>query len=377
MDQKSIALLEKLSNSFGPSGFERDPIQIIHQQVKNFCDTVYQDKLGSLLFEKKGTENLPVILLPGHVDEIGFVVSGIHEKGFLTFFTLGGWFDQTLLGQRVTVRGRDRDVPGVISVKPPHLLSPDERNKVIKKDKMFIDVGCTNKKEVEALGIRVGDPAIPASLFSIIKRKSFEDKNGKFIENNEVELAFGKAFDDRVGAFMAAEVIKRLYEDKTAHPNTVIGAATVQEEVGLRGARTAGWVTEPDVCITLEVDISGDIPGIEPPQAPASMGKGPSILTYDASLIPNPALRDLIISTAEKNKIPYQLSHVSGGGTDAGAVHTIRAGCPSIVLGIPTRHIHSHVGILCLKDIDNGISLLIEIIKLLDRDRVDGFTRIF
>ncbi len=376
MNQSAKTFLEQLSNSFGPSGFEREPIKIAKDYIAPFSDEINFDKLGSLLFKKKGTSAKPVILLPGHIDEIGFVISGINEKGFLSFNPIGGWFDQVLLGQRVLIRTKKGDLQGIITAKPPHLLMTEERNKVFEKDKMFIDIGCSNKKEVEMQGVRIGDPVIPFSAFSTFQKVAYEIENGKEIEKGLVELAMGKAFDDRVGVFIAAEVFRRIKEEQIGHPNTIIGAATIQEEVGARGARTTAWLAEPDICITLEVDIAGDIPGVEPQQAQAVLGKGPAILTYDASMIPNQPLKEFIITVAEQNNIPYQLSSVARGGTDAGAIHITRAGCPSIVLGVPTRHIHSHVGLLCLDDIEHCIRLVLETIKKLDETTTKGFTNI-
>lgn len=214
MNKKSKKLLEQLSNSFGPSGFEREPIKIIRDYIEPFSDSIRFDKLGSLLFSKNGEAAKPVILLPGHIDEVGFVISGINDKGFLTFNPIGGWFDQALLGQRVIIRARTGDIPAVIASKPPHIMQPDERNKVVEKSNMFIDVGCSNKKEVEVLGIRLGDPVVPKSEFSILQKTAFEKKNGKDEEKGIVEIGMGKAFDDRVGVFIAAEVVRRLKEKK-------------------------------------------------------------------------------------------------------------------------------------------------------------------
>ncbi len=372
MDEESLQFLENLCNSFGPSGFEREPLKITKEYIVRYADEVTHDRLGSLLFKKVGTSESPVVLLPGHVDEVGFIISGINDKGYLKFNTIGGWFDQVLLGQRVRIRTNKGELLGVIAAKPPHLLPPDEWKKVITKDKMFIDIGCSNKEEAENLGVRIGDPVVPVSNFSQTQKVVFEDKKKK----GKMVLAIGKAFDDRIGTFIATEVVKRLHLENIQHPNTVIGAATTQEEVGLRGARTVAYVTKPDVCITLEVDIAGDVPGIESYEAPANMGKGPSILTYDASMIPNQPLKEFIIDVAEKNKIPYQLSQVSRGGTDAGVIHIQGAGCPSVVVGIPTRHIHSHVGILSLEDAENAVRLVIEAVKRLDQKTVDGFTTV-
>jgi putative aminopeptidase FrvX len=387
METQPLQFLESLTNAFGPSGFEREALKVVHDYVIPFCKSITQDKIGSLLFEAEGDRDTPVILMPGHVDEVGFLITGVNDKGFLPFTTLGGWFDQVLLGQRVIVRTRQGDREGIIASKPPHILSPEERNKVVTKDKMFIDIGCSNKKEAEAMGVRIGDPVMPCSAFSTMEKQVFASENGKGEggtkagdttdtqnESKAVTLAMGKAFDDRIGAFVAAEVARRIKSEKIAHPNRFIGAATVQEEVGARGALTSGWIAEPDVVIALEVDISGDVPGIESHQAASVMGKGPSILAFDASMIPNQALKELVIETAEENAIPYQLSTMARGGTDAGQIHKLRAGCPGIVIGIPTRHIHSHVGILALDDVERCIQLLIKVVTTLDAETVAGLT---
>ena len=374
--QPSIDFLSNLSNAFGPSGFERDALRIVKNHVSDFADRVYQDKLGSVLFDAGQEDKKPVIFIPGHVDEVGFIVSGINDKGFLTFHPLGGWFDQVLLGQRVIIRGKKGEREGVIAAKPPHLLSPEDRAKAIDKSKMFIDIGCSNKKEAEEFGVRIGDPIVPKSDFSTFEKKVFEKKEDQDVEKGSVVIARGKAFDDRIGAFIASEVVRRIKEESIVHPNRVIGAATVQEEVGLRGARTAGWLSDPDVVITLEVDISGDVPGIEAHMAPAVMGKGPSIVTYDASMIPNQLLKELVIDTAEKLDIPYQLSSLARGGTDAGAIHVQRIGCPGIVISIPTRHIHSHVGMLCMDDVENCVNLLLGVVKELTPTTVAALTEV-
>jgi len=371
VDQQAMKFLEDLTNCFGPSGFEREPARIVKSYVAKYSDKVYTDKLGSLMFETAGTSESPTVLIPGHVDEVGFIISSINKLGFLTFNPLGGWFDQVLLGQRVLVRTEKGVVPGVIAAKPPHLLPAEERSKVVVKEKMFIDIGASNEHEAKAMGVRVGNPAIPDSCFSTMEKKVFKDgkKKGSDI------IAIGKAFDDRIGAWTAAEVVRTLVEKKIKHPNKVIGAATTMEEVGLRGARTTAWVSKPDVCITLEVDIAGDVPGIEANEAPAKMGYGPSLTTFDSSMIPNQDLVELVIKTADANKIPIQLSQVKGG-TDAGAIHQTYAGCPCVVMGVPTRHIHSHVGLLSMKDAEDCVKLIIEVIKKLDKKTVAGLTEV-
>jgi len=370
LDGRSFGFLEELCNSPGPSGFEGKPVQLIKDYVRPYADEIYADKMGNLFFEKVGRKGGPSILIPGHVDEIGFMVTSVNPLGYLTFNPLGGWFDQVLLGQRIQVMGRNGMVRGVIACKPPHIMDLEERKKVVTKEKMFIDVGASNKDEVQAMGVRIGDAIVPESNFFSVKKKAYKD--GK--EAGERQIIFGKAFDNRVSAFLAAEVIRHLKVAKVSHPNRVVGASTVQEEVGARGARTAAAYVKPDVAIVLDVDIAGDVPGIEPHQAPAKMGEGVAITVFDSSMIPNQALKELVINLCEKNKIPYQLAHVIGGGTDAGPIHMSNVGVPSIAVGVPTRHIHSHVGVIDTADIDSTLRLVIELVKSLDRKSVDALT---
>jgi putative aminopeptidase FrvX len=354
--------LKELSESFGPSGFEREPASIVKREGSKYADEVLYDKIGSIIMKKKGTSESPKILMAGHMDEVGFVVTGIDPMtGYLTFGALGGWFDQVLLGHRVTVRTRKGDVVGVIAAKPPHLLTDEEREKVVKKENMFIDVGADSATTAtEELGVRIGDPAAPWTPFTMVRKN---------------RVAIGKAFDDRVGTFVGLEVLRRISQEKIAHPNTIFVGGTVQEEVGLRGANTVASVVDPDAAFALEVDIAGDVPGIKPNEAPTKLGKGPSMLTFDASMIPNQEFKKFVIETAEAEGIPLQLSIVTKGGTDAGRFNLNKSGCPSVVISVPTRHIHSHESIVDTKDIDSTVKLVIALVKRMDQKTVKGFTQ--
>lgn len=320
------------------------------------------DKIGSVIMKKRGTSESPKILLAGHMDEVGFVVTGIDPlTGYLTFAPLGGWFDQVLLGHRVTVRTRKGDIVGVIAAKPPHLLTDEEREKVVKKENMFIDVGADSAATaIEELGVRVGDPAAPWTPFTMVRKN---------------RVAIGKAFDDRVGTFVGLEVLRRISQEKIEHPNTLYVGGTVQEEVGLRGANTVASVVDADAAFALEVDIAGDVPGIKPSEAPTKLGKGPSMLTFDASMIPNQEFKRFVIETAEVEGIPLQLSIVTKGGTDAARFNLNKAGCPSIVVSVPTRHIHSHESIVDTKDIDSTVRLVVALLKRMDQKTVKSFTQ--
>ncbi|MEM1514653.1 MAG: M42 family metallopeptidase [Candidatus Bathyarchaeia archaeon] len=362
LDNRSIEFLKRITESFGPSGFERETAKIVKEYMKPYSDEILTDKLGSIVFVLKGEYERPHVLLAGHIDEVGFVVSGIDENtGFLTFNPLGGWWDQVLLSQRVIIRTEKGDIYGVIAAKPPHLLTDEERQKPVERRNMYIDIGVTSAKEAAELGIKIGDPAVPWSPFMLIN-------------NNRV--AMGKAFDDRMGAFVIMEAMRRIKENGINHPNTIYAAATVQEEVGARGAQTVAHIVDPDVSIVIEVDIAGDVPGIKPSEAPTKMGRGPSLCTYDSSMIPNQPLKEFVIRVAREVDIPLQLSQIARGGTDAGRIHISRAGCPSVVIGVPTRHIHSHISLANLEDVENAIKLVIELVKRLDRETVESFITI-
>ena len=287
--------LEQLSNAFGPSGHEDEVQQLVKSYGEKFADKIEYDRLGSVIFEK-GTQG-PKIMLAGHSDEIGFVISAIENNGYLKISNIGGWWPGNVLSHQIVIRplfGKDK-ILGVVACKPPHILSAEERNKLVPLKDMFVDVGCTSKEEVEALGIRVGDPAVPYSQFRTIERTHIKKEDGKR-KSIKTKLAVGKAFDDRIGVFIVTQVLKRIAEENISHPNTLYFVSTTQEEVGLRGARTSAQKIQPDVGFALDVDISGDMPGVELIQ---KMGNGVSISAGDSSMIPNPKLRKFVIEIAE------------------------------------------------------------------------------
>jgi endoglucanase len=293
------------------------------------------------------------------MDEIGFMITHLTKDGFLKFVQLGGWWDQVLLGHRVVIKTRKGDLVGVIGAKPPHIVDPEERKKVVKKDQMYIDIGATSKEEVEAAGVRAGDPAVPQADFAVMA-------NGKSL--------LSKAFDNRVGCALAIDALRHFQEAE--HPNDLYGVATVMEEVGLRGARTSAHAIDPDVAIILEIDIAGDVPGIRPEQSIATLGKGPTILLYDRGMIPNLKLRDLFIDIAAELDIPLQLSGYSvGGSTDGAAIHLHGTGVPTVVIGVASRHIHSHGSIIHRDDYENAVKLVTAVVARLDKDTVEGFTK--
>jgi len=291
-------------------------------------------------------------MIAGHMDEIGFMVSKVTKEGFVKFQTLGGWWSQVMLGQKVIIKTKKGDITGILGSKPPHILSLEERNKVVSLDDMFIDVCAADETEAkEVFGIRPGDPIVPDATFTVMK-------NEKFL--------MAKAWDDRLGCALFIEVIKAL--QGVEHANTVFGVGTVQEEVGLRGATTSAFVVNPDIGFALEVGIAGDTPGAE--KMTEKLGKGPALLMYDASMVPHVKLRDFVIGVAAEIGIPLQFDVMPGGGTDAGRIHVTGRGVPSLVIAVPTRYIHSHYGIIHRDDYDNAVKLVIELVKRLDSAQV-------
>lgn len=352
----TLNLLKELTEASGVPGYETPVRSIIRRYLENYGD-LSQDKIGSMICCKTGTSDKPRVMLAGHMDEIGFMVKQVTPEGFIKFLPLGGWFDQVLLGQRIIIQTNKGDIVGVIGAKPPHLLSPEEREKVVKRKDMYIDIGACSKDEVEKAGVRLGDPIVPRADF--------------------VELAGGltylsKAFDDRVGT---ALVISTLHELKNkSHPNQVYGVATVMEEVGIRGATTSVRAVDPDVAIVLESDIAGDVPGIKPDESCIKLGHGPTVLLYDARMIPNIRFRDLVLDTAERFGVPIQLSTIEGGATDGAMIHLHGIGVPTIVIGVAARHIHSHSSIIHRKDYDNAVTLLTALVDRLDAITVASLT---
>jgi endoglucanase len=287
------------------------------------------------------------------MDEVGFIAKQITNEGFIKFLPVGGWWSHVILGQRVIVQTRKGNVVGVVGSKPPHELDDAEKKKVIDIKDMHIDVGATRKFDIEKrLGVRVGDPIVPWSPFEVMGNK---------------KTYLAKAWDDRIGCAIMIDVLKRLSRIK--HPNTVFAVGTVQEEVGLRGAQTSAAVVDPDVGFALEVSIAHDTPGFGTDEVEA-LGAGPAILVFDRTMIPNRNLLDLALDVAEKKKIPFHLASIAKGGTDTGRIHLNRAGVPSLVIGVPTRYIHSHIGIIQRSDYDNAVRLVTELVKVLDKKKV-------
>lgn len=348
-------LLKELSETHGIPGYETEIRSVVRRHLQD-SGSIDQDRIGSLIC--RSGDSGPRVMLAAHMDEIGFMVKHITEEGCLKFLPLGGWWDQVLLGQRVVIKTHKGDLPGVLGAKPPHVLPQDERKKVVEAKDMYIDIGVTSKAEAEEAGVRLGDPVVPHSNF----QTTINDK-----------VYMGKAFDDRVGVALLIESMRHF--SSNPHPNVLYGAATVMEEVGLRGAKTSADVVNPDAAIILEADICGDVPGIKPEESSVKLAGGPTLVLLEARLIPNLKFRDLVIDVAKELDIPLQFSAGLGGSTDGGQIHLHGSGVPTVVLGVPTRHIHSHVGFVHRDDYDRTLRLLIALVERLDQNRVEGFSQ--
>lgn len=355
---ETLTMLKDLTDAKGIPGNEREPRKVMETYITPYADEVEQDGLGSLIAKKTGDAEGPKVMVTGHLDEVGFMVTKIDKKGFISFQTVGGWWSQVMLAQRVTIVTRKGDtVTGVIGSKPPHILSPEARNKPVDIKDMFIDVGASSKEEVLDWGILPGDMVVPYFEFTVM--------------NNDKYL-LAKAWDNRIGVAIAIDVMKKLKEEN--HPNTLFSVGAAQEEVGLRGAKTAAAKIQPDIGFAVDVGVAGDTPGISEKEATGTMGDGPQILLFDASMVSHTGLRNLVVDTAEEKGIPYQFGSIPGGGTDAGSIHVSNNGVPSLAICIPTRYIHSHAGILHRDDYENTVKLLVEVIKKLDHDTVKQLT---
>ncbi len=345
-------LFKEFTEAVGVSGFEGDVADLMARHLSPIA-TIEKDRLGSVIARLKGAREKPKVMLAAHMDEVGFMVS--HFAGsFVKFNALGGWWGPQMVGLPVAIRTARGAVPGVIASKNLFEMDEEERKAPFKAKDLFIDVGLTGKKSPETLGIRPGDPVAPQFAFTKLPAS---------------RTYMAKAWDDRVGCVMIVEALRAL--SKVKRPNAVYGAGTVQEEVGIRGAMTSGFTIGPDVALILEVDIAQDTPGSRE-GSPGGLGGGVSIYVYDATLIPNARLRDHVVAVAKRKKIPFQYSAVPVGGTDGGRVHLNAGGVPTMVIGVPARHIHSAAGIISRKDFDNAVKLVVEVVKTLDAKTVAG-----
>lgn len=353
MKNEIVTLLKRLTEAPGVAGYETTIGKIVYDELKGHVDSIETDGFGNVISLKKASaKDAPKIMLAGHMDEIGLIIKHIDDKGFLHFERLGGISSRSLFAQAVVVHGKKGPVNGLTNCKPAE--TTEEAQKMPDVKTFFIDVGAKNKKEAEKLGVRIGDPVTMERPFRTL---------------GSGNMLASKAFDDRVGVAVIIETMKNL--QKTRLEANVYGVADVQEEVGCRGAQVSAYKIAPDMAIAVDVTMAGDIPGIAEKDQVTRVGEGPAIKVMDGAggllgLISHPKVRELLVSTAEEQKIPYQMEVLPHGSTDAATIHLTREGVPSGVISIPTRYVHSYE-VLDVNDVANAIKLLTAAVKKVNK----------
>ncbi|RDU36165.1 peptidase M28 [Neobacillus piezotolerans] len=351
MNERTLELFKTLTELPGAPGNEHAVRKYMKERLAPYSDEIIQDNLGSIFGVKKGKEGSPKIMVAGHMDEVGFMVTAITSNGMIRFQPLGGWWSQVLLAQRVQIITDNGPVIGVIGSIPPHLLDEAKRSKPMEIKNMLIDIGADDKEDAERLGIRPGQQILPICPFTPMA-------NPKKI--------LAKAWDNRYGCGLAVELLEEV--DGVELPNTLYSGATVQEEVGLRGAQTAANMIKPDLFLALDASPANDAAGNK--EEFGQLGKGTLLRILDRSMVTHRGMREFVLDTAETHNIPYQY-FVSAGGTDAGRVHTSLEGIPSAVIGICARYIHTHASIMHVDDYAAAKELLVRLVKAFDKTTVE------
>jgi putative aminopeptidase FrvX len=334
-----MELLKRLSETPGIPGREEAIRVIVREALTSHVDDITVDRLGNLIAHKKGAG--PKVVVAAHMDEIGFLVSHVDEEtGFLHIQPVGGFDPRTLIAQRVMVHTRGGDTYGVIGTKPVHILTDEERKKTPEMKDLFVDIGLSGREAKER--VRIGDPVTLVQAFA-----------------DMASVITGKALDDRLGVYVGIEAVKRV----TEHKADVYFVATVQEEVGLRGARTSAFTVAPDIGVALDVTIACDMPGVSAHEQLTRLGKGVAIKVKDSASISHPGLVEFLVNLAEERKIPYQLEILPRGGTDAGAIQPAREGVAVVTISIPTRYVHTVVEMAHKGDVEAAINLLVAFLQ--------------
>lgn len=348
MDQQ-LELLKQMTDCNAPAGFELPMTQLMQHLFETINVETVRDNTGSIFGVRKANSKHSIMLL-GHLDEIGFMVTEITEGGFIKFTNLGYWSPIVMTSQKVTIHTKDKDIRGVIGGKPPHVLSGEDKNKV-NLDNMFIDIGTASLEESIAAGIKVGDCITPYTEFEVMENPNY---------------LVAKAFDNRFGCALAYEVVKNV----TAPKINLYSGAVTQEETMSRGAKTAANLVKPSLAIAMDVCFCSLTPGMED-AGNAKMGGGPVIILADAWNIAHVALKQYIIDVAKEHNIAIQFDHITGGYTDAGHVAQSNTGVPAVTIAVPTRYIHSNVSMMNREDYAGAVKLMTAVVEGLDDEVVD------
>lgn len=329
----NLNLLQRLTEAQGVPGREERVRRLVIEELSPLTDEITVDALGNVIAHKRGTG--PKVMIAAHLDEIGFLVRHVDDQGFLRLEPLGGFDPKTLVAQRVTVHTETEDLTGVIGTTPVHVLTEEERKKPLELKALFVDLGL-EPEQVKAK-VQIGDFV---TLEQTFKRMG--------------DLVTAKAIDDRVGVFVMIEALRALQD----HQADIYAVATVQEEVGLRGARVSAFGVAPDIGIALDVTVAADVPGSKDFDRVTRLGHGVAIKIKDSSHISHPKLVRALQHLARERKILHQMEILPRGGTDAAGLQLARDGAAAITLSIPTRYLHSVVEAAHLKDIQACIDLL-------------------
>lgn len=348
-----FSFVEKFLDCDGISGFEHEISRVYIDEVKKHGAQISRDGFGSVI--AKVGSNGPKLMYVSHMDEVGFVVQRIEKNGFLRISPVGGHWVHTILAMKVKVITRaGKEFSGVIGSVNVHVLQPEQRQKLMKMDDVFVDVGFSSDKEIKEAGIQVGDQIVRISKAELLA------DNDKFL---------AKAVDNRISVAIIAKVIENL-KGKQIN-NQLFAVASAQEEVGLRGAKAATQKISPDLAIAIDTTSSHDIPNIIP--GDTKLGHGVALTVKDNTAIANPLLVDFLESLAKKHKIPYYRYVSQGGGNDSGVTQYSQGGIPVISISIPTRYLHTPFEIGSMKDFDAVVNLLTEFSLVFDQKTLDSF----
>ncbi|WLR44214.1 M42 family metallopeptidase [Bacillus carboniphilus] len=348
--EETHQLFQTLTELQGAPGNEYLVRQFMKTELEKYSDEIVQDGLGGIFGIKHSSPTAPKIMVAGHMDEVGFMVTSVTDNGMIRFQPLGGWWNQVLLAQRVQIMTKKGPIIGVIGSIPPHLLTEDQRKRPMDIKNMLIDVGADSRDEVRGMGITPGLQIVPICPYTPMA--------------NEKKI-LAKAWDNRYGCGLAIELMKELAGQELS--NTLYAGATVQEEVGLRGAKVAANMIKPDLFFALDASPANDMSGNK--NEFGQLGKGVLLRILDKSMIMHRGIREFILDMAETNDIPYQY-YVSPGGTDAGNVHIANEGIPSAVIGICSRYIHTHASMIHIDDYLAAKELLIKLVQSCDESTV-------
>lgn len=337
-DTLDYTMMQEVVLADGIAGNEKEVSRVLKAYVSDSVDEVFYDHLGSIAFKKKGRSD-KTIMIAGHIDEVGFLVKHIDDQGYIKLHPVGGWWGHVLPSKPLTITTREgKKIIGIVGSQPPHGMKPEVRKQVIEVTDLFLDCGFTSLQEALDAGIQYGDMVTPHS---------------EFFSLGDGQVLASKAWDDRVGALIMAQVMRNLKDIEPVF--NIVGVGTVQEEVGLRGAKTAAAMVKPDVAITLDVTIATDIPKGD---KSIKMGYGVTLEIADASHFGHRGLLTHMANIAKSLDIPVQYEMLAAGGTDSGEIHKSGQGVIAITMSIPSRYIHSHYALIHHKDVKDTIDVL-------------------